>query len=81
MIEFTLVGNQVDKDGNPIPYHRTTQASFWNKDSKRYNAWKKFTKAVAKVANGYLQIKYHQNQSTTAKPSPKLNFCLTNTVY
>jgi len=44
MIEFTLVGNQSDKAGNPIPYHRTTQASFWNKDSKRYNAWKQFVR-------------------------------------
>jgi Holliday junction resolvase RusA-like endonuclease len=39
---FVITGNQEDRAGNPIPYHRTTQGSFWNKTSKRYNAWKQF---------------------------------------
>lgn len=39
---FTLEGNQENIVGNPIPYHRTTQKSFWDKASKRYKAWKDF---------------------------------------
>jgi hypothetical protein len=38
---FTILGNQEDKTGNPIPYHRQTQrSSFFNKSAKRYQAWK-----------------------------------------
>ena len=29
-------------DHNAIPYHRTTQGSRWNRESKRYMAWKEF---------------------------------------
>lgn len=39
-MKITVKGNQEDVKGNPIPYHRTTQGSYWNKSSKRYNAWK-----------------------------------------
>lgn len=43
MIEFTLVGNQEEKTGNPIPYHRQTQrSSFYNPSARRYHAWKDF---------------------------------------
>ena len=41
-MKITIYGNQEDIKGNPIPYHRTTQGSFWNKGSKRYSAWKNY---------------------------------------
>jgi len=45
MIEFTLVGNQEDKFGNPIPYHRQTQrSSFYNPSARRYHDWKDFAR-------------------------------------
>jgi hypothetical protein len=40
--KFCIVGNQENANANPIPYHRTTQGSFWNKGSKRYKAWKEY---------------------------------------
>lgn len=43
---FTIYGNQENRIGNPIPYHRTTQGSFWNKGSKRYLAWKEYVQAT-----------------------------------
>lgn len=39
-MKFIIYGNQESKKGNPIGYHRTTQGSYWNAGSKRYNAWK-----------------------------------------
>lgn len=42
VIEFIIEGNQEDPQGNPIGYHRTTQGSYWNEASKRYNAWKNY---------------------------------------
>jgi Holliday junction resolvase RusA-like endonuclease len=39
-IKLSVVGNQEDKRGNPIPYHRTTQGSKWNPSHKRYLSWK-----------------------------------------
>lgn len=44
MIQFILTGNQEDMVGNPIPYHRTTQRSYWNKGSRRYQSWKTFVR-------------------------------------
>lgn len=44
-INFVILGNQENPEGNPIPYHRTTQGSYWNKGSRRYNAWKQFVVA------------------------------------
>lgn len=41
-IRFSIKGNQEDKLGNPIPYHRTTQGSYWNDASRRYKAWKDY---------------------------------------
>lgn len=42
---FTIQGNQEDASGNPIPYYRSTQRSFFNKGSRRYHAWKDFVRA------------------------------------
>ena len=42
--EFLLIGNQKDRAGNPIPYHRATQGSFWDPAAKRYKAWKDFVR-------------------------------------
>lgn len=44
---FTIYGSQESLDANPIPYHRTTQGSFWNKGSKRYAAWKQYVRLAA----------------------------------
>ena len=41
-LKFTIFGNQEDKKGNSIPYHRTTQGSYWNAGSQRYLAWKNY---------------------------------------
>jgi len=38
--EFTILGNQEDPDGNPIPYKRVTQKSKWYGRGQRYEAWK-----------------------------------------
>jgi len=41
--ELTIRGNQEDpKQGNPIPYERTTQGSHWDPRKKRYAAWKRY---------------------------------------
>lgn len=39
---FEIAGNQQSAKGNPIPYARSTQNSFWNASTQRYNAWKRF---------------------------------------
>lgn len=39
---FIIYGNQDNPEGNPIPYHRSTQGSTWNPASKRYAAWKSY---------------------------------------
>jgi Holliday junction resolvase RusA-like endonuclease len=44
ILRFTIVGNQEDRRGNPIPYFRTTQGSSWNKPSQRYAAWKDYVR-------------------------------------
>ena len=41
--KFVIRGNQENPNGNPIPYHRTTQRAKWvDPAAKRYAAWKKF---------------------------------------
>jgi len=40
--ELEIEGNQDDCEGNPIPYHRTTQRGTWDKAARRYAAWKEF---------------------------------------
>lgn len=50
LLGFTIHGNQEKSHGNPIPYHRTTQKSVWNKASKRYNAWKQYVLTSAMLA-------------------------------
>lgn len=51
---FTIYGNQEDKEGNPIPYLRSTRNSQWNEATKRYNAWKDYVRKaffeMAKIA-------------------------------
>lgn len=42
---FTIVGNQEDERGNPIPYHRATQRGRFNKGQRRYYAWKDHVRA------------------------------------
>lgn len=44
-ITFTIYGNQENGKGNPIPYLRSTQASQFSPQAKRYNAWKDFVRA------------------------------------
>lgn len=80
---FTITGNQEDKAGNPIPYNRTTQGSYWNKSSKRYQAWKDFvrlqfwlqagafdesTKPYGKEAKGRLEAKISFKGENHADP-------------
>jgi ribosomal protein S9 len=42
--KFIIKGNQEKPDGNPIPYHRATQGSFWNPANRRYHAWKDYVR-------------------------------------
>ena len=53
LIEFLIQGNQENPKGNPIPYHRATQGSYWNAGNRRYHAWKDYVvenfNRVAKV--------------------------------
>lgn len=44
-IKFTILGNQENPKGNPIPYTRMTQGTKWTKRSKRYFDWKDYVKA------------------------------------
>lgn len=39
-IKFTVVGNQEDPKGNPVPYHRSTQRAKFSPDHQRYIAYK-----------------------------------------
>lgn len=39
-IHFSIIGNQEDKTGNPIPYMRSTQGGQWKPNVMRYNQWK-----------------------------------------
>ena len=41
-IKFTIKGNQEDKDGNPIPYHRVTRNTLWTARAVRYSEWKSY---------------------------------------
>lgn len=41
-MQFTIYGNQEDKKGNPIPYHRSTQGGQWKPQVRRYHAWKDY---------------------------------------
>lgn len=47
-LQFTIVGNQESKIGNPIPYHRATQGSRWNPAHRRYLLWKDHVKSAFK---------------------------------
>jgi len=44
-IKFSIIGNQENQKGNPIPYHRATQGSKWNAAHQRYCAWKDYVRA------------------------------------
>ena len=44
-VTFTIHGNQENREGNPIPYFRTTQNGQFSKGAKRYHAWKDFVRA------------------------------------
>lgn len=39
-ITFTIYGNPKKKNGNPMPYTRTTQGSKFSKKALEYSAWK-----------------------------------------
>ena len=45
-MKFVIYGNQENRKGNPIGYHRTTQGSYWNEGSRRYKAWKDYVVAA-----------------------------------
>ena len=43
-ISFTIHGNQENPEGNPIPYHRSTQGAKWNPAHRRYLLWKDYVR-------------------------------------
>lgn len=46
---FTIMGNQRDTRGNPIPYHRTTQRARFAPEHRRYEEWKGYVRACASL--------------------------------
>lgn len=42
---FSIIGNQEDPSGNPIPYTRMTRRSIWTESAQRYLAWKEYVRA------------------------------------
>jgi Holliday junction resolvase RusA-like endonuclease len=49
-LEFIVVGNQENINGNPIGYHRTTQKAKFTNEHQRYEAWKAYVqKAFSKT--------------------------------
>lgn len=71
-MNFTIFGNQESRTGNPIPYHRTTQGSYWNASSKRYLSWKNY---VVKSFCDQLNIK-DDGRKPIKKSAEKLNMKL-----
>lgn len=55
-MNFTVYGNQEDRKGNPIGYHRTTQGSYWNAGSKKYTQWKHYVVKAFCEATGRQSI-------------------------
>lgn len=51
-INFVIEGNQENPTGNPIPYHRATQGSYWNAGNRRYHAWKDYVVQCFEKATG-----------------------------
>lgn len=45
-ITFTIIGNQDDRDGNPVPYVRMTQNDYFKPTARRYTKWKDHVKAT-----------------------------------
>jgi hypothetical protein len=44
-VEFTIWGNHLDRQGNAVPYTRTTQRGKWVKPAaKRYFAWQDYVR-------------------------------------
>ncbi len=58
-IKFSVLGNQENPKGNPVPYHRATQGSKWNPAHKRYLAWKDYVRAEYRKASRGLPFSYH----------------------
>ncbi len=42
IINFTILGNQENPAGNPIPYTRVVGRALWTAAAKRYAAWKDY---------------------------------------
>lgn len=65
ILKFTIDGNQEDPEGNPLAYHRSTQAGQWKPATRRYNAWKQYVisefyntypKLIPRAANNLLRL-------------------------
>lgn len=63
VMKFTIIGNQEDDKGNPIPYHRSTQGGQWKPAVRRYHAWKDHVVSAYCEASG---VKLYDR-----KPIPK----------
>ena len=42
IIHFTILGNQENLKGNPVPYQRVVGRALWTRQAKRYAAWKEY---------------------------------------
>lgn len=61
---FTIFGNQEDRNGNPVPYHRQTDTSKWSKGAIRYRAWQDF---VAKEYDKQVPIEFKRLLESRAR--------------
>lgn len=68
--EFTIYGNQESPEGNPIPYHRSTQGAKWNPAHQRYLAWKTFVQREAKNAGLIPELTNEQKKHYALRNTP-----------
>ena len=62
-IRFTIIGNQENPTGNPIPYFRTTQRGKFGSKYKRYQEWKDHVRAAMEPE---IPITYPERNATLA---------------
>jgi len=67
-LSFTIVGNQEDEQGNPIPKAKLTQGQQWTSRAQRYGAWKRHVRAsaldavIAQNKPSWMVVRLTQNQ-------------------
>lgn len=65
---FTVIGNQENATGNPIPYLRMTQKSLWTNKAKRYLAFKDYIVTALLTATPEHRARFDRAIVTEGKP-------------